>query len=374
MAVASVRVHYFVLTTMPKIVKNILAPVIVLTVAALIAVAMVSSRSDLPRKEREVILPVVATTTVEPGPVAVTIQSRGIVTPRRNIELVTEVSGRVIWVDPGFLQGEEVQQGQLLLRIDPIDYEVALADAEAAVASAEFSLAEVKVVVKKAAIAEAEARVAAAKARLRQAQVDLANTEIHAPFDAVVDVKRVDLGQFVQTGTAVMKLLSTGVAEVRLPLLASDVPFVKYGQDEAGNWHQLSLQATFGNVSHSWSARLARLERRVDEQTRVFFLVAQVDKPYDKQLHSHILAMGLFVETSFKGAEIPRAVRLPRSALHNGSSVYVVRQGAIYRQPVELLRREGDSVIVGQGLNSGDQVVLSRLDLMVDGMAVQVSN
>ncbi len=359
---------------MPKLLKNLVVPVVVLAVAALIAVAMVNSRSDLPRKEREVKLPVVDTVSVEPGPVAVNILSRGIVAPRRNIELVTEVSGRVIWVDPGFLQGEEVQKDQLLLRIDPIDYEVAVADAEAAVASAEFSLAEVKVVVKKAAIAEAEARVAAAKARLRQAQVDLANTEIRAPFAAVVDIKRVDLGQFVQTGTAVMKLLSTGVAEVRLPLLASDVPFVKYGQEEDGSWHQLSLQATFGNVTHSWQARLARLERRVDEETRVFFLVAQVDKPYDKNLHSHILAMGLFVETSFQGAEIPRAVRLPRSVLHNGSSVYVVREGAIHRQPVELLRREGDTVIVGRGLNSGDQVVLSRLDLMVDGMAVQVSN
>ena len=52
-----------------------------------------------------------------------TIQSRGIVTPRRNIELVTEVSGRVIWVDPGFLQGEEVTEGQLLLRIDQLDEE-----------------------------------------------------------------------------------------------------------------------------------------------------------------------------------------------------------------------------------------------------------
>ena len=226
-------------------------PLFVLAIAGAIAVAMVKNRSELPRREQLVRLPVVETVVVEPGPVPVTIQSRGIVTPRRNIELVTEVSGRVIWVDPGFLQGEEVREGQLLLRIDPIDYEVAVSDARAAVASAELSLAEVKVVVKKAAIAEAEARVEAARDRLRQAEVDLANTEIRAPFDAVVDIKRVGLGQYVQTGTAVMKLLSTGIAEIRLPLLASDVPFVKYGQDESGNWHELTLTATFGNVQHA---------------------------------------------------------------------------------------------------------------------------
>jgi RND family efflux transporter MFP subunit len=355
---------------MPKLVRNLILPLLVLAIAGAIAVTMIRSRSELPRREQPVTLPVVETAIVEPGPVPVTIQSRGIVTPRRNIELVTEVSGRIIWVDPGFLQGEEVTEGQLLLRIDPIDYEVAVSDARAALASAQLSLAEVKVVVKKAAIAEAEARVEAARDRLRQAEIDLANTEIRAPFDAVVDVKRVGLGQYVQTGSPVMKLLSTGIAEVRLPLLASDVPFVKYGQDEQGNWHELTLTATFGNVHHSWRARLARLERRVDEETRVFFLVAQVERPYDLSRHSHILAMGLFVEATFEGAPIPDAVRLPRSSLHDGGSVYVVRDGKLYRQSVKLLRSEGETVIVG-GLESGDAVVVSRLDLMTNGMPVE---
>ncbi|MEP5569547.1 MAG: efflux RND transporter periplasmic adaptor subunit [Halioglobus sp.] len=357
---------------MSRLIKNLVLPLLVLAVAAVIAYALIGSRPPLPQRESTVTIPIVDVYEVRPAPVPVSIESRGIVTPRRNIELVTEVSGRVVWVDPGFLQGEEVTEGQLLLRIDPIDYEVALSAAQAALASAELSLAEVKALVKKAAIAEAEAGVVAAQDRLRQAKTDLANTQVKAPFNAVVDIKRVDLGQYVQAGSALMKLLSTGVAEVRLPLLASDVPFVKYGQNADGSWQQLTLTATFGNVQHSWNARLARLERRVDEQTRVFFLVAQVDQPYDKSLHTHILAMGLFVEARFEGAPIADAVRLPRSALHQQSFVYIVADGKLTRRDVTLVRREGDSVIVGEGLQAGDQVVLSRLDLMVNGMAVQV--
>ena len=357
---------------MSRLLRNLVLPLAILGAAAAIAMFMVNSRAELPKRERPIDTPMVEAMTVQPGPVPVRLQSRGIVTPERNIDLVSEVSGRVIWVDPGFLQGEEVRAGQLLLRIDPIDYEVALSDAQAALASAEFSLAEVQVVVMKAAIEEAEARVQAARDRLRQAEIDLANTEIRAPFNAVVDLKQVDLGQYVQTGKALMRLLSTDMAEVRLPLLASDVPFVRYGQDEQGDFHQLTLTATFGNVRHSWQARLARLERRVDAETRVFFLVAQVDQPYDRSLHSHILAMGLFVEAIFEGAPIDDAVRLPRSALHNGEYVYVAREGKLYRQAVTLHRSEGDSVIVGDGLRPGDQVVLSRLDLMVEGMAVMV--
>ena len=359
---------------MPRILKNVLLPVAIIAAAAALALAMVNSREQLPKREAAVEVPVVRAIEVQPGPVPVRMQSRGIVSPRRTIDLVTEVSGRVTWVDPGFLLGEEVREGQLLLRIDPIDYEVAVSDAEAALASARLSLAEVEVVVRRAAIEEAQARVQAATDRLRQARIDLQNTEIRAPFDAVVDLKQVDLGQYVVTGSPLMRLLSTGVAEVRLPILASDVPFVSYGQDAAGEWRELTLTASFGTVQHSWQARLARLERRVDEQTRVFFLVAQVDRPYDRALHSHILAMGLFVEASFEGAPIPDAVRLPRSALHNGESVYVVQDGKLYRREVTLFRREGDSVIVGEGLFAGDTVVLSKLDLMVDGMPVQVGD
>ena len=352
--------------------RNFLLPLLLLAIAGSVAFLMVKSRDDLPRRERSAVVPVVQVMTVKPGPVPVAIESRGMVLPERAIDLVSEVSGRVVWVDPGFLQGEEVQAGQLLLRVDSIDYEVAVADAEAALASAELSLAEVQVLVQKAAIVEAQARVIAAGERLRQAQNDLANTEVSAPFNAVVDVKQVDLGQYVQTGKVLTRLLSTDVAEVRLPLLASDVPFVEHGQDDQGNWPELTLTATFGDKQYSWQARLARVERRVDEQTRVFYLVAQVDRPYDLSLHAHILAIGLFVEASFQGRPIANAARLPRSALQTNDTVYVVEEGLMRQRKVTLLRREADSVIIGEGLRAGDKVVTSRLSLMVDGMPVQV--
>lgn len=357
---------------MPKLVKNFLIPAIVIAVAALIAVQMMNSRSSLPRRERAVAVPAVASVVVVPGAVPVSIQSRGIVAPRRTIELVSEVTGKVIWVAPEFLQGGQVNEGATLLRIDAIDYEVALSDARAAVASAELSLAEVKVVLMRAAIDEAEAQVEAAQQRLRQAQEDLANTEIKAPFDAIVDIKRVDLGQYVATGAALMKLLSTDTAEIRLPLLSSDVPFVQYGEKPDGSWHQSVITASFGNVEYQWKARLSRLEKRVDEKTRVFFLVAEVDRPYDEALHRQPLSVGLFVEAEFSGSAIEQAVRLPRSAIHSSEQVYVIEDSRLKRRAVNVLRREADSVIV-DGLEAGDRVLLSRLDLMADGMSVAVS-
>ena len=350
-----------------------LLPLLVIAIAVAIAAVMIRSRADLPRHDSVIPVPVVEVMIAQPGPVQVSVRTRGTVTPKRDIELVSEVSGRVVWVAPEFVAGGQVKQGAVLLRIDPIDYEVALSEARAAVASAKFSLAEVQVVVMRAAIEEAEARVLATKDKLRQAEIDLANTAIAAPFDAIIDVQRVDLGQYVPAGTAVMELLSTSTAEVRLPLLASDVSFVRHGQFPDGSWPQTTLTARFGNVEYAWQARLVRLEQRVDAQTRVFYLVAEIEAPYDSAVHGQPLSVGQFVEADVGGSEIAQATRIPRSALHNGEFVFVVQEDSLQRRPVSLLRSERDTVIIGAGLSSGDQVVLSRLDLMVEGMSVSVA-
>lgn len=349
-----------------------LLPLLILSGSVAIAWLMISSRAELPRREAVLAIPVVETMTARPGPVPVTIYSRGTVTPRLEIELVSEVSGRVVWVAPEFLQGGPVREGDTLLRIDPIDYEVALSEAQAALASARLSLAEVQVVVKRAAIEEAEARVAAAEDRLRQAKVDLQNTEVRAPFNAIVDTKHVDLGQFVVTGAALMTLLGTDIAEVRLPVLPSDLPYLAYGRRADGSWHQATLTARFGKLEHRWEVRLVRLEKRVDEETRVSYVVAEVEQPYDESRHGRALTVGQFVEATIPGAAIDPAVRIPRTALHDSAYVFLVEEGRLKRRPVELLRRERDSAIVGQGLVGGEQVLLSRLDLMVEGMPVAV--
>jgi RND family efflux transporter MFP subunit len=349
-----------------------LLPLVILAVASTIALSMLKSRSDLPRRENAARPPVVEVQAVEPGPVPVTVRSRGTVTPGRRIDLASEVSGRVVWMAPEFVQGGMVAEGVTLLRVDPIDYEVALSEAKAALASAEFSLAEVQVVVKRAAIEEARARVQAAKDRIRQAEVDLANTEVRAPFHAVIDAKGVDLGQYVQVGNPLMTLLGIDTVEVRLPLLASDVPFVRYGREADGNWPVAQLSAHFGGITHSWPARLVRLEQRLDAQTRVFYLVAEVEQPYDPDRFRQPLPVGLFVEAEINGNQIDPAVALPRSALRDNASVFVLESNRLRRREVRLLRMEGENAIVGEGLAAGEQVVLSRLDIMVDGMPVSV--
>ncbi len=349
-----------------------LIALVIIAAALAIAALMIKSRPNLPMRESEAVLPAVTALEVRPGPVEITITSRGTIEPKRDIRFSSEVAGRVIDVSPSFVEGGRVEQGETLLRVDPIDYEVARSDAQAALASARFALAEAKVVVMKAAIDEAEARVQAAEDRLRQAEDNLRKTRLVAPFDAVVAEKAADLGQFLQPGAVIARLLGTATVEVRLPVLSADVPLLRFGQAPDGSWPMARLSSRLGNERRSWDARLVRLEQRVDEETRVFYLVAEIDAPYDAARHGMPLTLGLFVEAEIPGRPIEHAVRLPRAALHPGPSVYLVHEGRLNQRPVAVRRMEDDSVVIDGGLNAGEQVLASRLAFTIDGMAVAV--
>ncbi len=358
---------------MKNLILKLTMPFIIVLIALALSWAMISSRAELPRRETANAAPQVEVLRIEPANLSINIRSQGTVKAMQEIDLVSEVSGRVISVSPQFVAGGQVVAGAILLQIDPIDYEAAIADAHAALAGAELRLSEVKVVIMRAAIDEAEATVRAKEARLRQALADLENTKIKAPFDAIIDAKQVDLGQYVTAGLPLMRLLGTDIAEVRLPILASDIPFLQSDQLVEGKSPGVLFTTVRGNTELRWKGHIARLEKRVDKQTRVFHLVAEVNEPYNSELHSVLFSVGLFVDATIEGVDIPDAVLIPRSALHNGSFVFLIEDGRLKKRDVTVLRREQDSLIIEEGLVRGDVLVLSRLDLMVEGMVVSLA-
>ncbi|MCJ7593418.1 MAG: hypothetical protein MUO52_01420, partial [Desulfobacterales bacterium] len=84
------------------------------------------------------------------------------------------------------------------------------------------------------------------------------------------------------------------------------------------------------------------------------------------------LAMGLFAAVEIKGYDIPDMAIIPRSALHQGNVVWVVdRDGRLHYRKVEVARIDGERVQISSGLKTGDQVVISPLKTVTDGMEVR---
>ncbi|MFN2289410.1 MAG: efflux RND transporter periplasmic adaptor subunit [Chromatocurvus sp.] len=330
---------------------------------------MVTGRSAPEPRSVDQPLPLVQAQTVSKADLPVTIVAHGNATAWRELDLTTEVTGRVLWTSPRFEPGVVVPAGEPLMRIDATDYELALAEAKQSLASAELSLADSKALRQKARVEEAEATVAAAKARIARARRDLDNTSIQAPYPAVIDSALVEVGQFISAGTQVGRILGSEKAEVRLPIMQRDVLLIDDGDDVP-----VTLSRGVGASQLQWEGRLTRIEARVDTDTRVIPVVVEVAEPMNTSRHETALPFGLFVRADIAGQPVADAVRIPQVALHGDSDVFLFVDGTLQRRAVTVERlREGYALVTG-GLNDGDRVVITRLDLMFEGMAVAISD
>lgn len=365
-----------------------LLPLGIVAAALLLAFAMTASRPQHEKQPRVHPRPAVDVTQVQFEPLQLYVKSQGTVTPRKQIEWASEVSGRVIWVSPQFVDGNAVAAGAPLLRLDDTEYRAAVANAESALADARLALAEERAETRRGnayraqhsdadssnlrqpKMQQVEAQEAAAREQLKKARQDLARTEISAPFAGVIANKAVDLGQYVSGGSVLFELLGTEVAEVRLPVTAGDIGFIDHAAIGTDAPPKVRLQAVLGSEAQVWEATLVRTERRVDPDMRTFNVIAEVKRPYDKSLHPTPLVLGMYVDARIDGRLLPAGMRLPRNAIHDDRYVYLVRDGQLKRQPIPIYRHEHDSVILTQGIEEGDRVAVNRLELMVDGMEV----
>lgn len=387
-----------------------LAPLAIVAAAALVVVIIEATKPGVEAGPALVHAPLVSVIEVQPRALQFSVQTQGTVAPRTESDLIPQVSGEVIWVSPRLVSGGFFEAGDPLLRIDPADYRVDLEAARAVVArkKSEFARAKTEIerqrrlalqgVASQARIDDAEKAFQVTEAELREqtaklarAERDLDRTEIRAPYQGRVRSEQVDVGQFVSRGAAIAKLYATDYAEVRLPLpdrdlFYLDIPFDLSGErveadgdpTETQPGPEVELRAEFAGEPRTWVGRIVRTEGEIDAKSRMVHLVARVEDPYGQKgvTGSAPLAVGLFVEAEIQGRKIENVFVLPRAALRaNGGRdlVYVVDAGDRLRfKTVDVLRENRDDVVIGRGLQPGDQVCVSPLAAAVDGMAVRI--
>jgi RND family efflux transporter MFP subunit len=361
--------------------------------------ALTVSKPPLKKHKRPAPVPMVRTLKVQTGPQAIRIQGEGTVRPLREINLVPQVSGKVLHMSSALVNGGAFKKGDVLLRIDPVDYELAvtlaqanvkdaeslleLAKEEAAAAQEEWRLLHTDsskrdrkpspLVAKEPQLAAAQAKLEAARADLNKALLNLERTELKSPFEGRVGQESVDTGQYVSPGQALATLYSTEAAEIVLPL-----------EDESAFWFSIPgfttgksrgsramVRARVAGQERTWSGEVVRTEGKLDERTRMINVVVRVEKPYSKRPP---LTVGLFVTTDIEGRTLPSAAVIPRSALHEDDIVWVVdNDNRLHLREVDVARVQGDEAIIQAGLEDGERVVITPLKAVTDGMAVRTA-
>ena len=320
--------------------------------------------------------------------------THGTVLPRTESELVPEVSGRVIAISPNMVSGGFFRKGDLLLEIDPLDYEVSLEQAKAALASTRSELTNAKKaherqldLAKRQSTSQsqkddalnrlrlAHASLREARARLMRAERDLQRTRVIAPYDGRVRNEKVDIGQFVNRGAPIANLYATDLAEVRLPLHDEELAYLDLplaGTPFNNREPTVVLRAQFAGQQHTWEGRVVRTEGELDPRTRMINVIAQVEAPYEQTDNRPPLAVGLFVEAEIIGHLVNNIFVLPRSALQPNEQIYVVgNDNRLQFRDVTILRSVDENVYITDGIRPGELLCLSPVNNAVPGMLVQ---
>lgn len=320
-------------------------------------------------------------------------KSQGTVVAKREIDIVAQVSGKVVEVSSSFVDGQFVDRNEVLIKIDDRDHQARLRSAQSRVVQKQRILAEEKgrvrqakrewrdlgnkeandLFLRKPQLAEAQAELESAQADLDIAKLNIERTEIRLPFDARVKETLVNLGQFVGVGTRIASVYDTATAEVRLPLsdrqmALLDLPVSARALTSMPN---VRLSGVIAGKAHQWQGKITRTEASVDVRSRMYYAVAEVEQPFSEQ-HSAPLLPGLFVEARIDGKRLEDVLVLPKETLVKRTHLYTLDgNNKIQLSPITVLSKDAENVWLRTDLSEDTAVLLEKHALVSPGLEIE---
>ncbi len=335
------------------------------------------------------------------------VEAQGTVVPAEEISLLSEVEGRVIWRNQELIPGGRFRRGDLLFRLDDREYEfrvaqsaadveqakqaLALEESQQAIAQQEWALIgedlqateEGKsVALREPQLKQAQANLAAARRVQDLAELNVHRTVLRAPFNGFVRGEVAYVGQLVSPNTQLATLVGSDVfwVQVSVPvdkLTRLAVPGVNATEGE-GARALVEQRLADGNVVRR--GRVVRLLGDLDPVGRMARLLVEISDPLrlgerGEELRSGLdlpLLLGAYVHVVIEGVELIDVVEVPRSAVVAGGSVYVFgKDGRLDIREIDVAWRREDTLLVRDGVEKGELVVMSRLPNAVPGLKLR---
>ncbi len=382
---------------------QILYVAVILIAAVIVSVLLFVFKPVAEKKQAKEAPPLAEYLVVREEQLAIPVFSQGTIVASKQIKLVAEVSGRIAEVASDKFNGGFFNKDDVLARIEPKDYQLALTRSEAKVAAAEQQLARVEIeaeqarfdlkqigrdvsgsspyALRKPHLAEAKANLRAARADYEIAQLQLKRTEIRAPFDGRVVKKHVDAGQYVAVGSVLADIYSIEAVEVSLPLSLEQTGLTGIDlrdSQASADRIEIELHVDYGDKKYRWHARLSHIESELDARNRLLKLVARVEQPFNtsqEYAHRPPLTPGMFVKARISGIQKDSVVRAPRSVLRANNEVWLVdKNDRLQKSRVELYAKDESMIYIKSGLKSGDRVILNSIDYPLEGMGLDSKN
>jgi len=333
------------------------------------------------------------------GPQPIILEAMGEIIPARQVEIKPRVSGEIIQVSNEFVPGGFFSANQSMLTIDRTDYDLIVRQLESEVAKTESDLVlemgnqriaqreltllgedvsneEKALILREPQLEKLNATKTYAEARLAQAKLNLARTEIVAPFNGIITSRMVDTGAKISESTVLATLVGTDAFWLQLTLPAEQLQWVKIPStsDEEGSLVKIFSQGSTGDKHRM--GQVIRLSAALEAQGRMAQLLVRVDDPLclkPENRDKPKLLLGSYVRSEIEGVTIASGIRLDRSNIHEGNSVWLMADnGLLDIRPVEILFRGRDYVIVDGGMKEAERIVTSALSSPVAGTPLRL--
>ncbi len=366
-----------------------LIPILLIAIALAIGLITIKTAKKPEKKRPQRGAYTVETMPLKAGFQPVTLRATGTIVPAQQITLRARVGGEIIEVAPEFIDGGFFDQGELILKIDPVDYQLALEQKKAALAEAEFQLkleeGQRDIAAREWEIlgsdAEADdtdrelalrvphlkyrtAKLEATKAELEKARLDLARTQIRAPFNALVVQRKTNLGTQINLQDALATLAGSDEYHVRAAIPVDRLQWIECDPE---NGSAVTIIRSTGEVR---KGRAVRLESALEEKGRMARVLVAVKNPL---AGDQPLLLNEYVRLEFEGSVLERAYHIPRSALHDGRFVWLATpEHTLEIREVEIRWRDATDVIISTGLNNGEQLILTNLSTPINGMQLKL--
>jgi RND family efflux transporter MFP subunit len=369
-----------------------LLPLIVIALGGVGAALTQKAKPKEARAARDKVARAVTVAPLQAKTRSARIQGRGSVEPEREVTIIPEVSGRVVFVSKNLIAGGRVRKDEILLRIDPRSYKQQVDREHGALKNAELQveveknqkqLAEYEtealgqvgqrspIATREGYVAAAQASVEAQKSAIASAQLNLQRTVIKAPFDATVVSDNVDTGQVVHPQSQLARLIATSELRVEVSVPLEDLQMFDFPEGDQPGARAIVRQELPRGQKVEREGSVSRLVQELDASTRRARVLVRVVDPFDPSKGLPLLP-GAHVEIEIEGKQLPELVAIDRKAVYDGDLVWLVgKDSKLKRQKIKIVWSDRDYVYAANDFAEHDRVVTTLLSTPIEGLPVR---
>ena len=310
----------------------------------------------------------------------VVVDLTGTINARSYVELVPEVSGRVVEVSTALRAGGSFRAEEILIGIDERDFRFALDQANAEVAGAESNLllqqteggvassnyallhpgdSVPALVAREPQIGQARAQLLSARARAAAAALDLSRTKISLPFAGRVTSSTAEVGQMLSRGQSFGRVFALDALEVNIPIGQTELLNLTPAEGRAAMVY-VGSNTTETNV---YPAIVERVAAVLDERTRF-------SKLYLRLTGGPELSPGTFIDAKIVGPTVPSSYQLSEAVEQPGGHLWIVIDDKLVQHSPDIRNRSMGGILV-EAFNYGQGIVFGRVPSAFEGMSVR---